>query len=107
MWMRVRPLICPECGAQQETSNIRGTWFPCGNCAAHIQIADSWAQRMWWVGAVLSLIVLVALRFAWWISLLAWFPLSVLFGMLIGMALPDPPIESDKPKHRPGSTLGL
>jgi hypothetical protein len=105
--MRRTPFICPECGAQQDVEHIRVTWFPCQNCSANIQTAYSWKQKVWWVGAIFSVVVLVTLRLTWWISVLAWFPLSIVIAVIVGLVLPDPPIESDKAKDRPKSTLGL
>jgi hypothetical protein len=105
--MNKRRFVCPECGVAQDNRLVRGTWFPCGNCQAHLQPAQSWQDRNTWVGMVLAIVVIVMLKLSWWISLLLWFPMSVVMIVVVGLLSPDPPVESDKPHSRPGSTLGL
>jgi hypothetical protein len=105
--MKKRPFVCPECGVTQENRLVRGTWFPCRNCQAHLQPAQSWKDRIVWVGMVLAIVVIVMLKLSWWISILLWLPTSFVIAVALVLLTPDPPIESDKPRSRPGSTLGL
>lgn len=109
--MKRHPLICRECGAQQDFKLVRGSWFPCVNCPAHLHFVEYWAQLHGWIGANPSAVALLLLHVQWWISLLFWFPVSVLLGvvsMTVSAFYAAPKLESDLPGGpRPGSQLGL
>ncbi len=108
--MRRHPVICPECGAKQKFKNVRGEWFPCGQCDAYLRVGGNRSDYASVASGYIAFLVLIILKFTWWVDLLLWPPLTFLLAaliILISFFVKAAPVESDIPKGTYAGSLWL